>query len=240
MNKNIGIIILVITAALLLLAAGSAGFNLYIDWLFFQEVDHAGVFRTMLSAKITSALAFSAAFLAFYLPNLYFSNRINFPLRNLHLFGDTVYPVQTLTMDRPVKTLTMAGGFLIALLMALFGASKWEELVLFLNGLDVGMKDPVFGRDIGFYLFTLPLVSTVKSFAVLTVIITAAATLLSCFLRGGISWSERNISIHPAVKKHAGIFGLFIFSVLALHFYIEAYRLQYTYRGFIYGAGYTD
>ncbi|UCD36319.1 MAG: UPF0182 family protein, partial [Nitrospiraceae bacterium] len=47
-------------------------------------------------------------------------------------------------------------------------------------------------------------------------------------------------SIHPAVKRHAGIFGLFIFLLIALHFYIETYRLQYTYHGFIYGAGYTD
>jgi uncharacterized membrane protein (UPF0182 family) len=240
MNKNIGFLLFVFIAVLILLSASSAAFNLYTDWLFFEETGFSGVFTTTLSAKVNTALVFGAVFLVYYLVNIFAANRIDFPLRNLHIFGDTLNPVKTLTVDKPVKLISLAGGFIIAFLVALFGASKWEELLLFINRLDVGMRDPVFSRDIGFYFFTLPVINTLKSFATLTVALTAAATMLNYFLRGGISISERSVSLHPAVRKHVGVMGIFLFGILALNFYIDAYRLLFTGNALIFGAGYSD
>jgi uncharacterized membrane protein (UPF0182 family) len=240
MNKNIASLLFAFVAVLLLLAAGSAGFNFYIDWLFFEETKFISVFKTILSTKVTSALLFGAAFLVFYLLNIYLANRPKFPLRNLHLFGDTVYPVKTFSLEKPVKAITLVGGFFIAVLIALYGAAKWEEILLYMNRLDVGMKDPVFNRDVGFYFFTLPLIETVKHFSLLTVLITATVTMVGYLLRGGITISEKNISFYPEVKKHIGIFGLFLFCILALHFYIEAYGLLFSQHGFIFGPGYAD
>ncbi len=240
MNKNIGFLLFVFIAVLILLSASTAAFNLYIDWLFFEETGFSAVFSTTLSAKVKTALAFSSVFLVYYLINIYAANRIDFPLRNLHIFGDTINPVKTLTVDKPVKLITSAGGFIMAVLVAFFGASKWEEVLLYINRLDVGMKDPVFSRDIGFYLFTLPVIDTLKSFATLTVVLTAAATMINYFLRGGVSISERSVSLHPGVRKHVGVMGIFVFVILALNFYIDAYRLLFTGNALIFGAGYSD
>ncbi|KPK01891.1 MAG: hypothetical protein AMK71_04110, partial [Nitrospira bacterium SG8_35_4] len=109
-----------------------------------------------------------------------------------------------------------------------------------LNGLEVGMQDPIFSRDVSYYLFTLPLIDSVKSFLVLTIVLTASVAMVSYFLRGGISISEKNISFHPMIKKHAGLFVLLCFVLLALHFYIGMYKLMFTQHGFLYGAAYTD
>jgi uncharacterized membrane protein (UPF0182 family) len=128
----------------------------------------------------------------------------------------------------------------LAFLIALFGASKWEEILLYINRLDVGMHDPIFSRDIGFYLFTLPLIDTITGFAGLAVILTAIITIVGYLLRGGITISERNISFYPEVKKHLAVFAVFLFGILALNFYIEAYKLLFSEHGFIFGAGYTD
>ncbi len=240
MNKNYGVYLFIFIAILLVLIAGFASFNLYIDWLFFKETGFLSVFKTTISTKVAAALLFSAVFLVFYLLNIYFASRINFPLRNLHLFGDTIYPVKTFSIEKPLKLITSLGGVFIAFLIALFGASKWEEVLLFINRIEVGMQDPIFNKDISFYMFTLPLIDTVKSFAGLTVVLTIIVTLTSYFLRGGIAISERNISFDPHVKKHISVFAIFIFGILALNFYIEAYRLLFSQHGFIFGAGYTD
>lgn len=240
MNKKNAFLLFVFIAVLFLMSASSAAFNLYIDWLFFGETGFSGVFTATMSAKVKTALAFSAVFLVYYLINIYAANRIEFPLRNLHIFGDTINPVKTLTVDKPVKLLTFAGGFILAILIALFGASKWEEVLLYINRLEVGMKDPVFNRDIGFYFFTLPVIDTLKSFATLTVVLTAAATMINYFLRGGVAITERNVSLHPAVRKHVGVMGIFVFGILALNFYIDAYRLLFTGNALIFGAGYSD
>jgi uncharacterized membrane protein (UPF0182 family) len=240
MNKNAGLLLFVFIGVLLVFIAGSSIFNLYIDWMFFGETGFESVFKTMLSTKISAGLACAIFFLAFYITNIYFANKAEFPLRSMHLFGDTIYPVKTLTIDKPVKLISIAGGFFIALLVAVFGASKWEELLLFLNSLDVGMSDPIFNRDVSYYLFTLPLVDSLKSFAVLTVVLTASVTIVSYFLRGGISISEKSISIHPRVRKHAGLFVVFLSGLLALHFYISMYKLMFNQQSVIFGAGYTD
>jgi uncharacterized membrane protein (UPF0182 family) len=240
MNKNAGLLLFVFIGVLLVFIAGSSIFNLYIDWMFFGETGFESVFKTMLSTKISAGLACAIFFLAFYITNIYFANKAEFPLRSMHLFGDTIYPVKTLTIDKPVKLISIAGGFFIALLVAVFGASKWEELLLFLNSLDVGMTDPIFNRDVSYYLFILPLVDSLKSFAVLTVVLTASVTIVSYFLRGGISISEKSISIHPRVRKHAGLFVVFLSGLLALHFYISMYKLMFNQQSVIFGAGYTD
>ncbi len=240
MNKNYGVYLFIFIAVLLLLIAGSALFNLYIDWLFFEETGFLGIFKITLSTKVASALLFSIVFLVFYLANIYFANRINFPLRNLHFFGDTIYPVRTFSIEKPVKLISLLGGIVLAFFIALFGASKWEEILLFINRLELGMQDPVFNKDISFYMFTLPLIDTVKGFAGLTVVLTAIVTLTSYFLRGGIAISERNVSFDPHVKKHIGVFAIFIFGILALNFYIDAYKLLFSENGVIFGASYTD
>ena len=240
MNKKIALLLVTGIAVLFILMSGSSLLNLYVDWLFFVETGFSTVFSTGLAYKIISALLFSAVFLVFYLINVYFAGTVDFPLRNLHLFGNTVYPVKTLSFDKPVKWLTILVGIFIAYLIALFGASRWEEVMLFKNRLDVGMPDPVFNHDISFYFFTLPLVETIKGFAIFAVVVTVIVTAAGYFLRGGISLSERNVSIHPYVRKHAMLLGACLLGILALHFYIESYRLLFSEHGVITGAGYTD
>ena len=48
----------------------------------------------------------------------------------------------------------------VAVLLALGSgaawSSNWETVLLFLNGEDWGVTDPTLGRDIGFYVFDLP------------------------------------------------------------------------------------
>ena len=77
MNKNIGIYLGIFIAALLAIAGVTSTFNIYIDWLFFDETGFTGVFKTILSTKILSGLFFGTVFLVFYLINIYYANKIS-------------------------------------------------------------------------------------------------------------------------------------------------------------------
>ena len=55
----------------------------------------------------------------------------------------------------PGRSLSSSG-----LLAALAGASQWENLLLYFNGVPFGADDPLFGKDIGFYVFQLPFSTT--------------------------------------------------------------------------------
>jgi hypothetical protein len=240
MNKNMGFFLILFVVFVVILILGVTGFNLYINWLFFEETGFLSIFKTILSTKLITALLFSAVFLIFYLLNMLIANRIDFPLRTLHVVGNTIYPLKSLSIEKSAKVLMLLGGFIIAFFIALLGASKWEEILLFKNRLDVGIVDPIFNKDISFYLFTLPLIETIKSLLSLTIFITLIATMVNYFLRGGILISEKNISLDQRVKKHIGVFGIFIFGTLAFSFYIDTFRLLFSEKGVIFGAGYTD
>src|SRR4030067_2490795 len=118
---------------------GSSVLNIYVDWMFFDETGFLTVFKTVLANKIVAGMLFSAGFLVFYLLNIFIANRIDFPLRNLNIFGDTVYLIKTLSFDKPVKWITILAGVFIGFLIALFGASRREEVLLFKHTIDVGM-----------------------------------------------------------------------------------------------------
>jgi hypothetical protein len=240
MNKKTGIYIMIAALVLLGLSAGSILLTIYVDWLFFSETGYVDVFSTIIYTKLLSGVIFGAIFLVFYIPNIILANKANFPLRNLHIFGDTGFPVKTFSVDRSVKIASLIGGVVIAVLVSFYGASRWDEILFFINRINVGKSDPVFGRDIGFYLFSLPFVETMKSFAALTLVLTAVVTTANYFLRGGVAVSERSIALDPQTKKHLCLFGLFGALIVAAGFYIDAIRLLFSPHSFIYGAGYTD
>jgi hypothetical protein len=240
MKRNAGFLLFMVVAGILLLVAGLITFNLYIDYLFFKEVDFLAVFKITLLTKGLSGFLFSISFLAFFFLNVWIVFKIKFPPRNLHIFGDTIYPVRTFSLDTPVKLITLLIGVLLAVFIFLFGASRWEEILLFINRIDVGIKDPVFEKDIAFYLFTVPLLESIRGFAVLVIALTMIGVGAGYLFRGGIAISERNISISPPVKKHLVFFGFFFFLILAFGFYVDTYKLLFSDHGFIYGANYTD
>jgi uncharacterized membrane protein (UPF0182 family) len=240
MMKNPRVFLFIFIAALVIVIITLGGFNLYIDWLFFEETHFLSVFKTILSTKITTGLLFSMAFLAFYMINILASNRIDFPQRKISILENTIYQDRIPQFQKSAKVIVLLGGLFFAVFIGMFGASKWEEILLFKNRLDVAIKDPIFSSDISFYFFTLPLIETMRRFLILTIFITLIVTLVNYFLRGGIVITEKSMSLDYRIKKHIGVFGLFIFSILAFGFYIDSYKLLFSDHGVIFGAGYTD
>ena len=56
------------------------------------------------------------------------------------------------------RTLAVAGCVLLAILVALVAASNWRTVLQAMHATPFGITDPVFGRDVGYYVFRLPVV----------------------------------------------------------------------------------
>ncbi|MCK5427723.1 MAG: UPF0182 family protein, partial [Thermodesulfovibrionia bacterium] len=183
MMKNPRVFLFIFIAAVVIVIITLGVFNLYIDWLFFEETHFLSVFKTILSTKIATGLLFSMAFLAFYMINILAANRIDFPQRNISILENTIYQDRIPQFQKSAKVIVLLGGLFFAVFVGMFGASKWEEILLFKNRLDVAIKDPIFSSDISFYFFTLPLIETLRRFLSLTIFITLIVTLVNYFLR---------------------------------------------------------
>ncbi|NMC73142.1 MAG: UPF0182 family protein [Geobacteraceae bacterium] len=214
--------------------------HLYTDWLFFLETGFSSVFSTILGTKIGVGVAGGAVLLACALANLFIVFRARFPLTGFALHGQNLNQLRLSELQRLAKPLSMAGAAVLAFFAGQWAALHWQTVLLFANSLPVGVRDPVMDKDLGFYLFHLPLLEVVRSFAGFVLASSAVLVGAAYYLRGGVTLSERGVSVSRQVKTHLAVLaGLFLL-VVGFGFYLETFRLLLSGEGTVHGAGYAD
>ncbi len=240
MKRNKALIFAIALFVFLFMPAIVLTIDLYTDWLFFKEVNYTSVFMTVLNTKIIAGFLFGISSLVFIVINVVIANRSNFPPIGLIFDGETQISFDIAQLGRWIKPLSLIGGIVISCLIGIWGSSIWREILMFKNSVDVGLQDPVFSKDIGFYLFKFPLFLYIKDFAGLVLITTIFIVSINYLLRGGIATREKRLFADKQVKKHIGILiGLFIVNI-AVGFYLSTFHLLFSPHGVIFGAGYTD
>ena len=237
MIKNKFILVMILLAVLLPFASSLISF--YTDWLFFVETGFSSVFTTTLYAKTAAGLLFGAVLFAVLLINVLYANRAHFPYSGVFMVGGNIR-VQRDDVARFVKPLALLASLLLALLAGNWGAMRWEEILLFTNRVDVGTVDPVIGKDIGFYLFSLPFWEMLKGFAGFVLLATAVVVGAVYFVRGGIIMTERGATVDEKVRRHLAVLVGFFACTIAAGFYLDSFGLLYANNGAFYGAGYAD
>jgi uncharacterized membrane protein (UPF0182 family) len=215
--------------------------NFCADWLFFGETGYSSVFLTSIYAKAGAGLIFGLLMFLFLQANLHVANRAQFPASAGFFLGGGAMRIKMDEAARLVKPLGILIGIFLALFAGSWGAMQWENLLLFANRMDVGKVDPVIGKDIGFYMFSLPFMEMLNAFAGLMLLTTAFMTGAVYLVRGGITLSERGATVAVKVRRHLAVLvGLFAF-VIAAGFYLDSFRLLFSNSGGAFsGAGYVD
>ena len=141
----------------------------------------------------------------------------------------------------PIGTWVIAG-FAVLLALGVAGAvsGAWETLLLWVNRVPYSttstVTDPVFGKDIGFFLFELPFYRFVQSLAnglLLASLAVAGARYLLAVTRGGEVFVTR-VRVHLAVLG-----GLYLISV-AFGYQLDKYELVYSNAGVATGVAFAD
>ncbi len=127
-------------------------------------------------------------------------------------------------------------------------SAHWNEVLLFLNAVPFGREDPVFLKDIGFYIFSLPLwnfvvdsLSSLFTFSLLLVggLYVAEYIFYRAFSGLNSGSFTRNAFAHRLVTQISAnfVFGTVVFIART---FIARYEPLYSHRGVVYGAGWTD
>ncbi|MBI3747181.1 MAG: UPF0182 family protein [Chloroflexi bacterium] len=143
----------------------------------------------------------------------------------------------------PAATAVLAGlSVLAALVVGGIAASSWETVLLWINRVPfqapVGSPsvDPIFGRNISFFLFELPFLRALQAIfnaLVLGGLVIAGLRYLAGAARSGLTVPSR-------VRVHLGVLaGLFLLSI-AFGYQLDKYELVYSARGVAAGVAYTD
>ncbi|OGW39129.1 MAG: hypothetical protein A2Y97_09190 [Nitrospirae bacterium RBG_13_39_12] len=240
MKRNRTFVIFAVSLFFLFILGNVTIIDLYTNWLFFNELNYSGVFTKILSTKIILATLFSLFSIAFILINVITANRSNFSPINLILNEQAKISLNIEMLNKWVKPLSLILGIISGLFIGIGVSSIWQEVLTFQNRINVGISDPIFSKDIGFYLFELPLFESIKGFSGFLITATLFIVSLNYLLRGGIASREKNILIDKKIKKHLGILAGLLIINTAIGFYLDQYNLLFSKHSIIFGAGYAD
>ncbi|MHB8793307.1 MAG: UPF0182 family membrane protein [Thermoleophilia bacterium] len=213
------------------------GVHYYTEWLWFGEVGYTSVFWKVLTAKLGLGLAAGAVFFICVYGNVLLARRLA-PRFQVGPGSDVIERASI--PDRLVKILIPVLLILPTLIVAGAVGASWEEFLKFFNATEFGITDPVFNRDVSFYVFILPFLRTLQSFAWWTLIFTLFATAGIHFFDYAISWSESKVVFAPHVKAHLSVIMGFMMLTLGAGYLLKGYVLMFSPRGVVFGASYTD
>ena len=205
------------------------GLSFMSDYLWFDSLGLVSVFQTSIYAQFALFLVGALVFWLFLAVNMILARRIE-----PNGLADT--PVEQLAAAFGVRILPVM--LWIAVIFSFFVglsiSSLWEDVLLFLNQIDFSLTDPIFERDVSFFVFTLPIWQAVRTWLMTMAVLTLIATGV-LYGAGWRGWKMRT----PALV-HLSVLGAIVLGLIAWQYRLDAFGLVYSERGAVFGAGYTD
>jgi hypothetical protein len=114
-------------------------------------------------------------------------------------------------------------------------------ILMALHGKPVGAADSLFGRDISFYLFTLPAISGLLNTALILTGLSLVGAAVIYGLRGELVLPPLKSTVTPGASRHLGALLAVLFVLLGVRLWIVGTAdLLYSTTGPLLGASYTD
>jgi uncharacterized protein len=243
-SAAVGLIIAAVASGICLILLGLAS-DLLVDWLWFSSIGYLQVFLRSLGAKAslffavltgTGVIVWLNGLLAVRLARLPPAPAVSAPSGHAPLPDPFA-----IIRDRLLRPRMIAlGAGLLALPVAAIEAGNWGIFLQFLYQVPYGADDPLYGKDIGFYLFSLPAYILIKNWMLLAIVLSALFAATIYWMRGDIEYDIQHRSMSPAAIAHgSALFGLLL-AVKAWSYWLDRYLLLYGDNGVVVGASFTD
>ena len=212
---------------------------LWTDQMWFSSVGLSSVFSTLFWLKVGLGLTFGAAFFALMWGNLLLTDR--FGARDLSFEPEDEIVRRFQNVVRPhARRIYAVIALIMGVVAGLNATGQWQKYLLFSNSQSFHVSDPLFHKDIGFYVFTLPFVSFVVTWLLVSLFVVLLVSTGFHYLNGGIRATRVTPRVDPRVKAHLSVIGAGIALAKAAGYVIAKWELVNSTNGYAQGAGYTD
>jgi uncharacterized protein len=213
--------------------------ELLTEWFWFVEVDYTDIFiRSLTTKAAVGGLVFLVAFGALAANLRLALGRITQPYLLFPGGGD----IQPVSLDRPQLQMLGTGvAALAALFLGLFASNEWLTWLQFQHATPFGQTDPLFGRDVGFYVFTLPFLDLARYLALAVVVLSLLGSTAAYVISGTLALDPaKGLVVGDNARRHLGCIIAALFVLLACGAYLDVPRILTTPAGIIDGASYVD
>ena len=230
---------LLIAALVLITFVLPGAVSFYTDWLWFGETGYQAVYgRTLYTQTLLVGVTTLVAMVV-----LVTTLRIalgNLAARELVMMspeGPVSFSLNRRRLQGPATGLAAV----FALFFGMQAAAKWELWLMAWHAQPFGTSDPILGKDVGFYVFHLPLLESVQGMLLGLVMVALLATAAVYVIAGTVSFDAvRGLVVGAAAKRHLSVLAAALLLVLAFGAWLDVPRLLLTTSGLIHGATNAD
>ncbi|HHW10331.1 MAG TPA: UPF0182 family protein [Firmicutes bacterium] len=116
----------------------------------------------------------------------------------------------------------------------------WQRIALFFNSQPFGILDPIFHRDVDFYVFQLPYYNLVQSLSMGLLILTLITVGAIYLFTGFFQFDGLKLHLEGPARWHLSLLLAAILGLKAWGYYLGLYELLYSRAGVVFGATYTN
>jgi len=225
--------------------------NFVTDYKWFKSLGYEKVFLTKLLTQLKVGIpvfVIGTILIYFYLMTI---------KKDYYKKVSTVYSGVS---EKKVNQIALGGALLVSFVSsASVAGNLWFDILRFFNSTDFNLQEPIFGRDISFYIFKYPLINEIYMMMTTLLVMLAILTVAFYFIMMSIRrptlfetsdadrpFDPRTIDagnlkrVFSIAARQLLVIGVIFFVVQGLGYFLRAYELLYSSRGVVYGASYTD
>jgi uncharacterized membrane protein (UPF0182 family) len=218
------------------------GFSLFAgiwtDKLWFGSLGYGNVFSKLIWTRVLLFVLFGGLMAVVVGANLFLAFRLRPMFRphspeqaNLERYREVITPMRRL--------LLVGVSIVFGIFAGISATGKWRSFLLWSNREDFGKADPYFGKDIGFYVFSLPWLHFLVDFAMTAVFTALLLAAVVHYLYGGIRLQSAADRVSGAAQAQlSALFGLFLL-LKGVDYYLDRFDLTSQSGGLITGMTYT-
>jgi hypothetical protein len=238
-NRGVRIIVALILCVLVFLPLLTNGVNLLVDWLWFNQEGYRLIYLTILKAQINLSGIAGVGFMLVAGFNLFVAHSLA-QRRGYQVYSEQIEFAPLERFGTLFQWLVWGGVLFVGYVVSQWGMGHWLVYLRSRHVPVMGVTDPLFGRDLGFYLFQLPYTWFLYHLALITLICCLLSATFLYLLEGGVWITPRGPVMARAARAHLMCLGGILFLLIAFRLRLGMYDLLYSPRGMVFGAGYTD
>ncbi len=209
-----------------------------IDWWWFKEIGYTIIFTRAVTTELLLFMAGAVVTAGVLYLNLRIAQR-GLMLNPIVFTVGEAAPRINVTQILRRLSLPVSLGF--GLFGGIAAASMWQAILKAFYRSSFGIADPVFGKDLGFYVFTLPAIAAVRTFITLLLGLSLISLIAIYILRGDIMIRGRKLRFDPSAGMHVAIIIAVMLLLTAFRLWmVDIPNLVYSTTGPFVGASYTD
>ena len=246
MQSRQRVIIILLLIAIAGLTLISTVVHLLTESWWFEAVGFASVFWQRIAWQVGISIATFVLYTAFLGFNYWLALRLTGD-RTFRFLESSEFEPYTKKFANYIVALLV---FIVSFSVANLSAASYELFPRFLNATEFDRLDPIYQRDLGFYIFRLPLLDNLENWCLALLICGLVLSVLVYVFKGILrfDWQWKTLVIEQQwqklitkpIKVHLSLLLAAIAIDIAVDFWLERYELLYSSQGVVWGADYTD